>query len=290
MAVRKYQPSVAAIKYIEDYFPKTETKQEEILVPCDLNYHPADVARGEEAKKKEVHELQSVDEINRMIRYFLDRDRVRDALIFIVQCNTGLRISDTLWLRWGELFSDFFATKTQKSRFEKRIVIYPNQAVREAAELYRQVAGRPCREEDYVFISEGRNSGHTPILDRKADRAPVRQHTVEVQPLRVETVCRLMTTAGKETKLATPERRISTHTARKTHSNAIQGLVQGFDLDDDLLKRAVRLQLAQFALAHSKSNTTAEHYQSKRLHQEICSRMNFGLDEIRAYRKRKGLN
>lgn len=287
MSLARTLLGVAPITYLDAY--RSKQKNAEVLMPCDLAFHPADQASAEEAKKKEVHELQSVDEINQMIRYFLDRDRVRDALIFIVQCNTGLRISDTLWLRWGELSADYFATKTQKSNFRKHITIYPNQAVREAAELYRMVAGRPCREDDYVFISEGHRSGHTPILDRKSARAPVRQQTIKVQPLRVETVCRLMTTAGVESKLATPERRISTHTARKTHSNAIQGLVQGFDLDDDLLKRAARLQLAQFALAHSKSSTTAEHYQSKRLHQEICSQMNFGLEEIQAYKRRKGL-
>lgn len=286
MALARTLQRTMPIAYLDDYRVCEEATS---LVPCDLEFHPVDDAVNKEAKKKEVHELQSVDEINQMVRYFLDQDRVRDALIFIVQCNTGLRISDTLWFRWGELSSDFFPTTTQKSGFKKRITIYTNQAVREAAELYRAVAGRPCNEDDYVFISEGRRSGHTPILDRKAERASVRQQTVKVQPLRVETVCRLMTTAGIESKLATPERRISTHTARKTHSNAIQGLVHGFDLDDDLLKRAARLQLAQFALSHSKSSTTAEHYQSKRLHQEICSQMNFGLEEIRAYKKRKGL-
>lgn len=276
------------ITYIQDYMPVLE--EITVLEPCDLTFHPSDTAREEEEKKKEVCELNSVDEINQMVRFFLDRDRVRDALLFIVQCNTALRISDTLWLRWGEVLSDFFSTKTQKSGFKKRITIYPNQAVREAAELYMIVANRPCYATDYVFVSEGHRTGHTPILDRKPARVSVRQQTIEVQPLRVETMSRMMTKAGKESGLATLERRISTHTARKTHSNAILGLVDGFDLDDRLLNRASRLQIAQFALGHSKASTTAEHYQSKRVHREICAMMNFGLDEIRAYKKRKGIN
>lgn len=280
--IREYLPDKSNVLYIADHQAPTMKAE-----PPDLNYHSVDAAREIRAKKKAVCELASVDEINQMVRYFLERDRVRDALAFIVQCNTGLRISDVLWLRWQDLRAEHFPIKTQKTG--KLVDIYPNQAVREATELYAETVNRPCYDDAFVFISEGCNSSHIPILDRKKSQSEMRRRTVEVQPLRVETMSRMMTAAGKECGLATEERRISTHTARKTHSNAIVGTVEGFELDNALQQRAVRLHLAQFALGHTKESTTAEHYLSNKLHREICSQMNFGLDEVRAYKQRKGI-
>lgn len=256
------------------------------LPPCDLEYHAIDASEAKKAKKKEVCELVSVDEINRLVSYFLDHDQVRDALIVIVQCNTGLRISDTLCLRWKDIVRDEFSLTTQKTGTD--VQVYPNQAIHEAAALYRVTSERPCNPDDYVFVSSSGRSGHVPLLDRRK-RVVDKQHTVDIQPLRAETVSRIMTKAGKESGLATKNRRISSHTGRKTHANALTGTVAGFELGKDLEKQQSQIYLAQCALGHAKADTTTNHYLNNVVYQEACRRMNFGLQPIQEYIKRKGI-
>lgn len=281
------QPETTAGEIIELKKQNGFQYHDEELKPCDLNWHSVDSANEKHAKEKRVFELCSVDEINQMVRFFLDRDRVRDALIFIVQCNTGLRISDVLWLRWKDIFTDVNRIETQKTK--TIVTFYPNQAVIEAANLYKTTMTRLYCPDDFIFVSEGPHTGHTPIQDRKTKRAPVRQHTVEVQPLRVETVSRMMTKAGKEAGLAINGRRISTHTGRKTHANALDNLVSGYELGEDLEGQAARIRLAQCALGHAKAETTVSHYLTDKLHAEACRRMNFGLEPIIEYKNRKGI-
>lgn len=261
------------------------------LLAEDPTVHPVDLANIAWEKRKKVDALKSTSEINELVRYFLDRDEIRNALIFIFAVNTGMRIGDVLMMRWKDLLVDTNHIVTQKTRKEMRF--YPNQAVQEVTKLYRSVAQqqRPCRDDDYVFISEGRHAGHTVVADRKLTRDCQRQ-TMVVQPLRVETVSRMFTKAGKETGLANHERRISTHTCRKTHADAMNGQLEGFKIGDDLMMRATGIMLAQAALGHAKPETTIEHYLSNDtvLHQECCRRMNFGLEEVQAYKRRKGID
>lgn len=256
------------------------------LLPCDPAYRATDAAEADEARRKDVCTLISVEEIDLLIRYFLDRDEVRNALIVIVQINTGLRISDTLALTWKDLTQDEFKIKIQKTGKNK--AVYLNQAVHEAAELYRLVSGRPCHPNDYVFVSESGRSGHVPLLDRRR-RVMEKQHTTEIQPLRAEYVARMITKAGKETGLATKYRRISSHTGRKTHANALLGVVSGWELGADLEQYQARVYLAQCALGHAKPSTTAEHYLADTVYRSACQRMNFGLEAIQEYRKERGL-
>lgn len=269
-------------------FPCTGAAETKLapLPPCDLKYHAIDAGEADQARKKEVCELASVDEINQLVRYFLDRDQVRDALIVIVQCNTGLRISDTLCLRWKDIFRDDFCIKTQKTGVD--VYVYPNQAVHEAAALYRAVSNQRCDPDDYVFVSASGRSGHVPLLDRRK-RVEEKQHTLSIQPLRAETVSRIITKAGKESGLATKNRRISSHTGRKTHANALTGTVAGFELGKDLEKQQSQIYLAQCALGHAKADTTTNHYLNNAVYQEACRRMNFGLEPIQEYEKRKGI-
>lgn len=266
--------------------PETEKKALPPLPPCDPNYRASTNAEIEKEKEKAVTELTSSDEINRLVRYFLDKDDVRDALIVVVQFNTGLRISDTLALTWKDIMKDEFITTLQKTNTKH--YVYPNRAVHTAAELYRKVSGLPCRPNDFIFTSNSGHKGHVPLLDRRR-RVVAKQHTTEVQPLRAENVSRIMTKAGKETGLATKYRRISSHTGRKTHANALAGTFTDWDIGSDLERRQSRIYLAQCALGHAKADTTTGHYLNDTVRKEACYRMNFGLEPVQEYIKRKGI-
>lgn len=261
------------------------------LIGHDTEMHRIDAAQEAWDKRKRVDEIRSVTEINKFIRFFLDQDRVRDALFFIIQCNTGLRASDVIVIRWGDIFKNEFRLKMQKTNRE--IDVFPNQTIHEAAALYKRLSDQPCCDEDYVFISNSRRKGHTPVWDRKGVNRTVRAQTIEIQPLRVETISRIMTQAGKDSGVATPDCRISSHSGRKIHANAMddEGII-GFNIGQDLLMRASKIHMAQRALGHAKPETTTAHYlaRERELHKEACSRMHFGLEEIRAYKQRKGID
>lgn len=255
--------------------------------------HPVDAANEAWAKRKQVDALRSVDEINTMVRYFLDKDMVRDAVIFIVGCNTGLRISDILMLRWKDALQEINRIKMQKT--QRYVTFYPNEAVTAGVMLYREIAqqSRRCDDDDYMFVSESGHQGYVPCKYRGQEYKTCRPYATVVQPLRKETVCRTMTKAGKASGLAAGERRVSTHTCRKTHAEALDGYVEGFDIGQDMKERVERVagvMLAQTALGHARPETTRSYYlmKDRELHQECCRRMNFGLEEILNYKNRKG--
>ncbi len=261
----------------------------------DPDWHPVDQANEEYSHRKSVDALDSVDEINQFVTYFLDRGRFRDAFIVVLQNNTGLRISDVLWLRWKDIFRpDGSAYKSnrikiQKTGHKRTIEFYFNDAVVAAANLYKDNMSRFYDPEEYIFISEAYNKGHTPLLERKKDEDE-RVQDVRIQPLRVETVSRMMTKAAKEAGLSGADRRISSHSFRKDNSNAFDNLLDGYELGEDLEKRAGRIQLAQYALGHRRATTTENHYLKKKLHMEACMSMNFGLAAINAYKERMANN
>lgn len=292
------------LMYIDRSAPPKLTTPDNVLRPAwtapvqetqkflDFNpvQHPVDYAVELYQRRKCVDPLTSVDEINTMVRYFLDRDQVQNALIFMIGCNLGTRIGDTLVLRWKDVLTDVNRMTTQKT--DTIIEFYPNEAIKEATRLYRTIAStqRSCEDDDFMFVSEGHRKGHIVMPDRRL-QTPLQRQTKMVQPLRVETVSRAMTKAGKETGLATADRRISTHTCRKTHAEAIFGNCAGFTVSDDILERAQKVWMVQMALGHAKPETTYKHYlvADREVHQACCASMNFGLDEIRAYKRRKGV-
>ena len=47
--------------------------------------------------------LRTNDDIEVIKKYFLDRNRIRDYVLFTLGINTALRISDLLQLTWGDV-------------------------------------------------------------------------------------------------------------------------------------------------------------------------------------------
>jgi len=148
--------------------------------------------------------IKSLDDINRISQYLIQKKRYRDNMLFIVGINFGLRVSDLRLLRFCNLINDnmtfkdtfpVFEKKTRNTRkHKKNRYITVNDAVVESVVLYLENTPN-VKLSDYMFMSES-NRG------KNGD-----------QPLDRSTIDRLLKGIAKELDLTM---KVSTHTLRKT--------------------------------------------------------------------------
>lgn len=148
--------------------------------------------------------IKSIEDIERISEWFIDRGRYRDNMLFIVGINFGLRISDLLTLRFSHLIDDQFRFKTTFPILEKKTsktrkvpknrYITINNAVVDAVVLYLQNT-EGVKLSDYMFRSESNRGGNV--------NKPMHRNSAE----------RILKEVGRELGLSI---HIATHTLRKT--------------------------------------------------------------------------
>lgn len=234
--------------------------------------------------------IETIGEINRMVSYFLERGKFRDACLFVVGCNTALRTSDVLCLRWKDFLREDGSmrecTDIVEGKTQKRRRIWFGEAVREAVLLYLTHLSRPFYPDGYVFVSESGNVGHVPLSERKLPPER-RSRELSPQPLSKCTAANIIRKAAQELGLYTAERRVSSYTMRKTALNAMGGFVDGVPLPDGMGDKMAGVLLAQITGNHTSARTTSQYYLElqTRAALEAVLRLNLGLDAIRAYQE-----
>lgn len=109
--------------------------------------------------------IKSLDDINKISEYLINKGKYRDNMLFIVGINLGLRVSDLRKLTFSHLIDDQFRIRhsfpileqktstTRKTRRNRYLVI--NDAVVDAVTLYLQHC--PSTLSDYMFRSVSNN-------------------------------------------------------------------------------------------------------------------------------------
>ena len=148
--------------------------------------------------------IKSMDDIDRISKYFIANGRYRDNMLFIVGINFGLRASDLRLLRFSNLINDnctfkdsfaVFEKKTRNTRKRKKNrYITINDAVIEAVTLYLEHTPDVTLS-DYLFRT----------ADHKMKGAN--------EPLTVHSIRRILVDVGDELGL---NFHMSSHTLRKT--------------------------------------------------------------------------
>lgn len=148
--------------------------------------------------------IKSIDDINNISRYLIEKGRYRDNMLFIVGINFGLRASDLRMLRFSNLINDnlvfknsfpVFEQKTRNTRKRKKNrYITVNNAVMEAVSLYLQNT-EGVSLSDYMFRSESNRGGNLN------------------EPISVKSIDRILKGIAADLSLST---KVSTHTLRKT--------------------------------------------------------------------------
>lgn len=250
--------------------------------------HPVDAASRARQKETRVRELNSVNEINQMVDYFLTRGKFRDACLFVMGCNTALRISDLLCLRWKDVLEgDEVELVEKKTRKIKHTFL--NEAIRHAVSLYMASLDSPVCMDDYLFVSQAPHKKYAKSKSQKEGGALAER--VRVQPMDQRSAARIIRNAAKELGLYTDQRRISTHSMRKTALNAVAGFIDGYELPDQVGRLVIGTQVAQLLGNHSGASTTSNYYldlQTKVM-QGACQSMNLGLTALETYEKEHDL-
>ncbi len=104
-----------------------------------------------------IKEKRQIDSMKKILK----ANNLRDYLLFVLGINIGMRISDLLQLRWGDVLDqknkprEYFWIKEQKTSKKRKIML--NDASRKAlGEVYE--AGVGVTAQDFLFVSQkGKN-------------------------------------------------------------------------------------------------------------------------------------
>ena len=120
--------------------------------------------------------IKSLDDICKIQEYMLSEGLFRDNLLFTCGINFGLRVSDLLKLQVGHLLDSTGTRYNERivlseKKTGKRRVVYMNDAVMDAADLYfgdLVMRGVPIDLNDYLFVSRSGRTGNGKPLDTKS--------------------------------------------------------------------------------------------------------------------------
>ncbi|MPM11449.1 Tyrosine recombinase XerD [bioreactor metagenome] len=211
--------------------------------------------------------IESRDDVNKIVSYCLNNGKLRDAMLFVIGFNTGLRVSDLIRiqiqdvLRDGQIVESF---RVREIKTSKPVTVYINQAAKEMLTLYMEHK-QDLSPESYLFENLSYCSSGT-----KRDNFISRQAAWKI----VKGTIRAVGIEGK----------YGTHTLRKTPS--MQIMTAESLADHSVVKNEAGLQAVQMFLNHNSISSTF-HYVGilgKQLKAEVM-RLNLGLEAIQKYKE-----
>ena len=149
----------------------------------DLNYETAresieniiefpvkKVFKLDKPKPKPADSVKTLEEIEQIKKYFLDRKEYRNHCLFIIGITTGYRISDLLSLKFSDFFEDYKTWKREidivEQKTKKRRTIPISDGIKTAINLYLKNKGGFLLNE-YLFQSR---KGKNQPLDKSSAR------------------------------------------------------------------------------------------------------------------------
>ena len=245
---------------------------------------------------------------NGVIEYLLEKGKTRDALMYVLQANFGIRHSDLIKLRLINLidvdgnFRDKVNWCEQKTSKTRQYII--NDAVKAATIIYlRSHADKKLT--DFLFTAEGRNKGYKKVTykDENGKVKALRQNGKFVyvrdengnlipEPLRRDQAENTLKDAliAIGVKLKNDRRckdgkyKLNTHSNRKLYATKFSEVAYAlkkdgcFNVDSDVLA------LVQLDLRHSSLATTMRYNRSfDNMKKIVCQNMNIGLSVLNRY-------
>lgn len=218
--------------------------------------------------------ITSESDIDKMVKVCLNKNKVRDAALFVFGCNLGLRISDIVSLRYKDIFDEawhvreFIVIKEQKTGNVRKL--FPNKAVNLAARLILKDRSKNTASvsgDDYIFVSE---SPH---------KAYVGDHVKCIAP---STAFRMMKSVSKEAGVLG---NIATHSMRKSFGHFVTE-----KMPNRMSKTGDSVLLVQRIFHHSTPATTMRYIGlSERDDAEAYASLNLGLSPLEEYSMKVGV-
>ena len=108
-------------------------------------------------EKQEVYPFRTQEDLELMYNHFVEKKQYRNALMFVIGINVGLRASDLLELKWSQIFDEDGSIANgitvKEDKTEKFRTFYLNESCKTAIiEYYNGLKKKPAKSE-YVFSS-----------------------------------------------------------------------------------------------------------------------------------------
>lgn len=173
-----------------------QTKGNIILFPGCKNPYPLEDTEIKKldsyltTKEKSADPITNIDDIKKLTNYFIDGGKWIHYLVFVVSVNMGRRISDTLKLKWSDMFdqnNDFHdCIRITEKKTGKPINITINVAVKSALSLYIQQKKIDPSEmnlhKDMLFYQfDGTYKGHVLTYSAYNKQLKIAAHAVGVK-------------------------------------------------------------------------------------------------------------
>ena len=106
---------------------------------------------------------------NQLVEYFLENNKLRDAMFLICMANWGTRFGDAVRVRFCHIFDengkfkDSFMLNGGEEKTGKMNIYYNNEAVKKIITMY--LLENPKEYYDYLFVSESRNKSKISLKD-----------------------------------------------------------------------------------------------------------------------------
>lgn len=205
-------------------------------------------------------------DINKIVRYLLDKGDYHKAVMFVVGINTGYRAGDLISLKVsdvvdgnGEIVEYLLISETKTGKTRK---VYFNEAIRTALRFL--IDKKNLKPTNFLFTGDGNRKAYFKGFEYDDNGEVINVVTVgekfdengkerEAAPMLVSSIGRWLVRLSKDLGI---EGHFSSHAMRKTFTNFIS-LESGNKLPRH------NVLMAQAALAHFSLDTTMDFYMSE---------------------------
>lgn len=280
----------------QSILPDTEKELNEII---DIEDNMAD-SEGMDAMPEPI--------FNGVIENLLEKGKTRDALMFVVQANLGIRHSDLTQLRLIQFINtdgkfrdkvNWTEQKTSKTRS-----LYINNAIKAAMVIYLKNHSDK-KLTDYLFTAEGKNKGYKKVtyIDNNGKKKVLRQNGRYVyerdengnlipEPMRrsqeeiilKDSLLAIGVSLKNDSRCTNGQYKLNSHSLRKFYAEKFSETAYDMRHRGELKIDANVMALVQLDLMHTNMQTTMRYNRSfDRIKKMVCNRMNIGLNVLEKY-------
>ena len=166
--------------YDLNFEPYEKTFDNVIKFPAKKSSKISGIKKLDKPKPTPADSVKTLEEIEKIKKYFLDRKEYRNYCLFIIGITTGYRISDLLSLKFSDFFEDYETWKREidivEQKTKKRRTMPISDGMKTAINLYVKNKGGFLLDE-YLFRSrKGKNSP----LDKSSARKIFNNMAIEL--------------------------------------------------------------------------------------------------------------
>lgn len=242
------------------------TKEIDLLEVADTGFQLLEEVSGGRAADP----IESRDDINGIVEYCLNSQMWREALLFVVGINFGIRVSDLRRIQIkhmlkGDSFAETFTFVEGKTKHKK--TVYLNDAVKEMLTIYLDHQDSIIPER-FLFESKSRFMEYINDGDVDVPRPLTRQWIDK----KVKQLAKAQGLVGQ----------YSTHTLRKTPGFHILKMAPEYIG----VENTVGVQLLQLFYGHASIQSTFHYTKFENyMIQDLFQRLNLGLEAILEFKK-----